>query len=91
MSKVNYPDLVALEKISGSYTISSVSAGGSKDATIELSDKYFIVGIPKVSTSTVDCSVIVTNGGKNSFGVRASNSSGSDTDVVVDYEVYVIK
>ena len=91
MSKVNYPDLVALEKITGSYTISTVPAGGSKDATIQLDSKYFIIGVPKVSTSTADCSVIVINGGKSSFGVRASNSGGSDTDVVVDYEVYAIK
>ena len=91
MSRINYPDLIALEKKTGSYTISAVPAGGSKDATIELDDRYFIVGVPKVSTSTANCSVILINGGKNEFTVRASNSGASDTDVSVDYEVYVVK
>ena len=70
MSRINYPDLIALEKKTGSYTVSAVPAG---------------------STSTANCSVILINGGKNEFTVRASNSGASDTDVSVDYEVYVVK
>ena len=90
-NRPNYPDLIALEKITGSYTISSVDPGGTKDATIQLDSKYFIVGMPKVSTSTTGCSVILINGGKNEFTVRASNGTSTATDVVVDYEAYAIK
>jgi len=90
-NRPNYPDLIALEKVTGSYTVSNVGAGSSEDATITLDSKYFIVGVPKVSTSTTDCSVILINGGKNSFTVRTSNNGSSATDITVDYEVYVIK
>ena len=87
---INYPDLVALKKINGSYTVAGVAAGGSSDATISLDESYFIVGVPKVSTNTADASVILINGGKNSFDVRVSNSGTAAADIVVDYEVYVI-
>ena len=88
---VNYPDLVGLVKVTGTSTVSAVTAGGSKDATITLDSNYFIIGTPNVDTATTDCSVILINGGKNSFDVRASNTGGADADVVVSYTVYVIE
>jgi len=86
-----FPDLVALKKITGSTTISTVPAGGSKKATITLNTAYLIIGVPKVSTSTENAEVEVVNGGKNTFTVKAINNGASDTDVAVSYEVYVLK
>ena len=88
---INYPDLVGLQAITGSITITAVSAGGDKDGTVTLDSNYFIVGVPDVSTATSDASVILINGGKNSFDVRASNAGGSEASIVVDYTVYAIK
>lgn len=87
----NYPDLVGLEEVTGTYIVAGVTAGGSSDATITLNSNYFIVGTPNVSTTTTDCSVILINGGKNSFGIRVYNAGTVDADVVVSYTVYVLK
>lgn len=85
------PDIVSLEKKTGSVTVTAVPAGGSSKQTVTISGSYIIVGAPKVSTATTNAEVELVNGGKNEFTVKAINNGASAQDVAVDYEVYVMK
>ena len=88
-----YPDVVALRKVRGSVTIASIDAGASVTRTVTLDDTYLIVGVPKVETENAEVELEVVNGGKNEFTFRAINTNGSSaqSDVVVNYEVYVLR
>jgi len=88
---VTTPDLPSYKIITGSATASSVPASGSSDVTITLDDAYIIVGMPNVSTGTPDAEVIVVNGGRNSFVVRATNNSSAAQDIAISYSVGVIR
>ena len=85
-----YPQLVNVKKVSGSYTASSVGAGASVDATITLSSKYLIIGVPKITLQTANADAVFINGGKNTFSVRLTNNDASAQDITIDYEAYVI-
>lgn len=85
------PDIVSLEKKTGSTTASGVSAGGYSYVTVTLASNLIIIGVPKVSTTTTDARVEVVNGGKNTFTVKAYNDGASAQDVAISYEVYVMK
>ena len=85
-----YPQLVNVKKVTGNYTASSVGAGASVDATITLSSKYLIVGVPKITLQTANADAVLINGGKNSFDVRLTNNDAAAQDITIDYEVYVI-
>lgn len=86
-----YPDLVALRKVRGSITIAGVAAGATVTQTITLKETYLIIGMPKVSTPTADCTVKLVNGGKNEFTVEATNGGAAAVDIVVEYETYVLE
>jgi len=86
-----FPDVVAWEKISGSITVAGVPASGSTDTTIDIGDRYLLFGVPEVSTTTANASVIVINGGDHSFTIRVSNADTVAQDVAVDYKVNALK
>lgn len=85
------PSIPGLEKLPGSVTVTGVAAGGTAEATITLSSRYIIVGVPEVSTPTANATVELINGGKNKFTVRVTNSDAVAKDVQVDYVVYVVR
>jgi len=88
-----FPDIVALRKISGSTTIANIDAGATTTVTITLDSNYIVLGVPKVSTANASVTLKVINGGANEFTVEATNTDtvNPQTNVVVDYEVYVIE
>ena len=86
------PDIVSMEKITGSVTAVGVAAGGSAKQTITISGNRIIIGCPKVSTPTANAEVEVVNGGKNEFTVKAINlDTVNAQDIVINYEVYVLR
>ena len=85
------PDLVSLEKKTGQVTASNVGAGSSVDVTVTLGSNDVIVGVPNVSTATTNADVVLVNGGENSFVVRATNNNTVAQNIVIDYQVNVIK
>lgn len=86
-----YPDVVALTKVTGSVTVTSVPASSYKKQTVTMSTRYQIVGMPEVSTSTSNAEAEVVSGGKNSFVVKAVNTDIADQDIDIDYTVYVLE
>ena len=85
------PDVPSLEKKTGSVTIAGVDAGATVTQTITISGNVIIIGMPKVTTPTANATVKLINGGEKEFTVEVTNNAGSAQDVVVDYEVLVIR
>lgn len=94
LTEIINPTLPGIEKLKTTGTSSSLAQNVSETITVSFTGKdapIFIIGVPKVTTSTSNATVELVNGGVNELKIKATNTQAAAQAVAYSVTVYAIR
>lgn len=94
LTEIINPTLVGIEKLTKTGTSASLAQNVSESIAVSFTGSdanIFIVGVPEVTTSTSNATVVLENGGVNKLKIKATNTDAGDQAVAYTVTVYAIR